>query len=356
LHEVGSRVQQRGDDLGSSSTPVTMPESSLGSLGSGTAGHVNTHLLGVHQHTQTMGAHISHTGGLLHSNATAIETNEQQVADSFGKIGSHGVVRTRPAAPAGGDSGIGATRPGKGSHRFDPYGRPGRGSGGGAGGQAPGGGNGGQDAGPSNQPPPPPPPTWGDPGFRPPNFNPNIAQDTHTHVTHGQWVDDGADGRVTGGHIQQGDVGTPHPDQANGTVGWGARPPTPTQVSDTQPNGVYKYSDSHIWFSGFGHLPKQHDNPTMFPPGLSDTQVHGIGTQAWNDPNTKFWQNNDVYGNVRPGGTFSGQGVIPPGHPNAGMPIKVNGTWGGDGSASTYYPSPKQNFPPPPPAPPSATT
>lgn len=340
LHDVAGRIGQHGADVGELGRPAELGGGSLGRLGEGTVSGLNSGLSTAGEHVRGMGTRLSDYGDRLHTTATNFEHNESTVAASFDKI------RTRGTSDGVG-TGAGPSRHKFGSGRFNPYGgRPSKG------GAPEGSDDEGHGTPPGGSPEgspdrdPTPPPAWGTPGYRPSGFDPHIPQDVHDHVSHGSY---NAHGNVTGGHVFAGQTTTNPAGQAEGTIGYGARPQqgSPQPYFDTQPNNVYKMDSPEIVFDPqYGNVIKNHNQHTMFPGGTSDVQAHQLGSAAWNSPNVRFWPDSDPN---KTGGVWVGSTTIPQGFPSGGQQIKIEGRWDQDDEGNvqptTYYPHGKQqNF------------
>ncbi|AHH97049.1 WXG100 family type VII secretion target [Kutzneria albida] len=366
LHEHAGKTSRRAEQVsqaGSGVGSAGLSGKGLGQVGASTAGAHQRLVSRMQSSLGRSGERLRGQSDRLRQSADRFTAADEEHAGQLRSIHTRsGGPPTLPAGSGGGghqstSAGGRPIRPPRphqtGAGRHHPYARPGGGGSGRPGGPSggssrPGGPSGGAGRPPAQQPPPPPPPQQppppppplrpGDPGWRPSNFKPDIPGDVHEHVAYGGWNDN--TGKPTGGHMLHTDLPGPHPNPAGyaaGSSGHGSRP-SAYGTHNMQPNGVYTAAYPEVRFdeqygSGGWHS-KQSDNHTYFPQGISYPGNQQMGHNAWNSPNARIWENGDGSG-----GGWTGPATIPPGYPGAGMPIKINGRYDGDGYVTTYHPA-----------------
>jgi hypothetical protein len=346
---------------------------SFGTVGQALAGRVTQAVDTMSQHVGRIADEVGVASRMTGRVARAYDGVEGKHSGALGKLAPGGGAPPTFGGGGGASRGLGgkASRGGTGGSRYNPYGRPpgsGSGSGGGAGAPSP-------SPSPPPSPRPPRPPyelPSGQSGHgRPPEGPfapyqypyggyPDIPANAHQHVTHGDYNNQG---QVTGGHVARPDVHTPSIDPNRYGQGVVNAPGNPVNV---QPNGVYNHPNPQVDFGPWGRYPKHNNHHSMYPQGLPDTAVHGMGNHAWNGGNP----NGGYTVNPNGGGSWSGQAQIPftpawnPGnrpdlpphgagsvnHGYTGQTVNVEGYYNPNGNVATYYPG-NQGRPPMPPPP-----
>lgn len=219
-----------------------------------------------------------------------------------------------------------------------------------------------------------------------------ISQGAHNHVSHGEYKPPFTPTKgknkgktqpagASGGHVAQGDIHTPGGVNGHGRpYGGGVATTGPATGSTVAANGVYDIKQPDVQFPSMSGNVTKPGMSSMFPPGMPDTAVHGVGNQAFNhgnpsggittpnphQPNNGSWSGSGQVPftpNYDPGHSNHGSGgLIDPAnpaagsynHPSAGQNINVQGyanqdpAQPGKWNAATYFP-PTANQPPTPP-------
>lgn len=358
LHAHAGRLGDRADQVGhagSGASGAGLHGNALGEIGSGSAANSQSFASNAGGLLGQVSTKLHSQASLLSSTGHSISNVDSEHADALSKIHSHSEVMR-----VGDQSGIEIAK--AGSKR------------------------------PADGPPPGPglaakiqrintrPEENTDWPSAPPQkpFGPGHVPDTaNQHVTHGDYKPPykpkkgkAKPAAATGGHVIKPDVHEPPKVNAHGNAyGQGVVPGSGTGTTGPKPNGVYEVTKPNVDFGPGGNVPKN-GMSSMFPTGLPDTAVHGMGKSAFNggapyttEPTaaTKNWSGSaqiPFTPKWNPGYSDHGSGST--NHPNAGHVVNMDGyahqepidpANPGAGTkyvAETYYPNANQPPSPPP--------
>ncbi|HVV18528.1 MAG TPA: hypothetical protein VHF06_03785, partial [Pseudonocardiaceae bacterium] len=325
VHYPHSTIESAGHSLSghantlhssaSSASGIHLPGNALGSIGSSHASTAQSHIGGVAGHINTIAEREGHHGNTLVANSTNMRNTDEEHAANLNGIHSQ---RTPLMITNGPGPAVGA-----GPHTTHvDYGALPR---------------------PGDRPLPTPEqlarmhdlhnrptqdysyPSVPRPGAIGPNLmSSQVPGETHAHTSHGDFKPAQPPGpgipnawhrpQTVGGHVASGDITGPPPAHTLPPPPAGPAGPRPIvhgqgvdvtsgvdasgrpiNVGNHRPNGVYEVTNGPLAGPGASvgpGAPQAGNNPnvtqgnkpfsTMFPQGMTDQQVHEMGTQAWN--------------------------------------------------------------------------